>query len=156
MRWILWPLLVLVPCGVFASIPADKKLGAWRIGTISSVSGTGDDDVVVSLAQQHSDPDGAHRAQIMLRRWGSEPVEVSFYLNECRGDDAFTASYRVEARTMWGMSARQLAARIKADLKTWSAQARLSCGDVPVLDKFRLDHLNEAAAMFRSLVGSPG
>ena len=96
----------------------------------------------------------------MQARWvQGGPVFVSINIEKCHGEDDFEASYSVEPRRWLQMSRRAMQMRLRADVTTWLAQAKLACGATPAIAAFQIDSLDAAATDFtdrlRYFAGSP-
>lgn len=85
----------------------------------------------------------------MQARWlQGGPVLVSINIENCDGEDDFEASYSVEPRRWLQMSRRAMQMRLRADVITWLAQAKLACGANPAIEAFQIDSLDAAATDF--------
>jgi hypothetical protein len=93
-------------------------------------------------------------------RWvQGRPIFVAINISDCHGKDDFEASYSVEPRRWLQMTRRAMQRRLRADVTTWLAQAKLACGANPAIEAFRIDNLDAAATDFtdrlRYFAGNP-
>lgn len=142
MRMILPILLLFMVTSARASQPTSKDYGPWRVISIGSLSGTGNDASVILL--QGEDPN------LFKIIWdqGSRVV-VSINIDRCYrdtddGGDDFEASYSAPVKQWLMLSRDEMQKRIRNDLTTWLGQARLACKSSTAVDRFKIDRLAEA------------
>ena len=128
-----------------ASTPTGAQFGPWRVTSISSLSGTGDDDAMAILVQENDDG----RINVVWSQGGN--VVVSFRIQDCHPDadrEGFLRTYSLSPRRWARMSAMALARRLDGEFTSWLAEARRVCHEPGRLDAFRLDSLPEALANY--------
>jgi hypothetical protein len=125
-----------------ASQPIGKAFGPWHVVSISSLSGGEGNDASVILTQ------GEEPNKLQARWTQGGPVVVSINIEKCSGDDAFEAFYSVDPMRWLQMSRRTMRMRLRADVVTWLAQAKLACHATSAVDAFKIDSLDAAATDF--------
>lgn len=136
-------LAVLVTSGAAsASQPTGKMFGAWRVVSISSLSGTEGNDASVILTQG----DAPNTLQASWTQGG--PVVISIDIEKCWGESDFQASYSVEVKRWLQLSRRAVQKRLRADVIAWLGQAKLSCESTLAINTFRIDGLDAAVSNF--------